>query len=1361
MTPQTMLYFTSILLTCILTGFLAWYAWKHQQVPAARAYMRLTLSEYFFALAEILSVLSPSSATALFWFQVRYIAGAFMGVFWFVFALEYSGHREWLSKRLLAGLFVIPFVTQVLLWSNPLHGLWIKQEAGFTQNGIFWIADITTRIPGLGYLTHTFYTLLLTLAGIALMFLTAWKMRRELLGQALMLAGAGLIALTFAMNPLFNFLPKTGFNPFTPGIGLSVLLIALSVFRFEFLKRAPAQGDVLHVTRFNAQEKRSLAIFIFIFIVLASAIAAASTLIYQNYEKQFRTQVENQLSAIAALKVDELHNWRDERLADASLFYRNENFSERVRKYLEDPQDTEARIKLLTWMEKIQLHPEYTRVFLLNPQGIELISLPEASKAIPEDLIQQVSACLASGEISFLDFHRHADKDIIHLSILIPIFDAQDDKRPLGVLVLLIDPNVYHYPFIQQWPVPSQSAETLLVRREGETVLYLNELRFEQGTALTRRFPLSNTDLPAVKAVLGETGIVEGMDYRGRAVIADIRSVPGSSWFLVSKMDTAEVYAPLRERLWQTILFFGLLVLASGAGLTLVWRQGQVNTYRAQVEAAEALRSSEEKFRLAFDTSPDSVAITRARDGMFVSVNKGFEQISGYSREQAIGKTSLEINIWKDPEDRRKIVERLRARGEVRNYEAPFLTRDGEIYGLMSATIIELNGEPHILNITRDISERKQAEVMLIDSETRDRRLFEAARDGILILDAETGMILEVNQFMIDLLGFSREVFLGRNLWELGFFKDIAANKANFLELQQKEYIRYENLPLETANGQRIQVEFVSNVYLVDHHKIVQCNIRDITERKRAEEARRESEELFRQVYEYMEVGVARVSLDFRIQSANEAYCRMLGYSEAELVGVHLGDITHPEVLEENLRKQAQLAAGEIDHYRMEKRFIHRDGHVVYGILDSSLIRDAQGKPGYFLGSVLDISERKRAEEQISKLNAELEQRVIERTAQLRTANTQLESELVERRRAQDATREVEERFRRLSEAAFEAIIIHDGGILLSTNNQYCEMFGYELEELLGKQVMTLTIAPDSMETVKREIAAGGMGPYEAIGQKKDGTRFPMEVRVRMMEYKGRKARVAAIMDITERKRTMEALVQRTAQLEAAQEQLVRQERLAMLGQLAGSIGHELRNPLGVISNAVYFLKMSQPDADDRVKEYLDIIESETRTSDKIVTDLLDFTRIKSLDREPASVSELIRQTLERYPVPPSVKVAIELPADLPRVYADPQHIIQVLGNLTVNACQAMDNTGNLSLSARAQGDMIIIAVQDTGMGIPTENMIKVFEPLFTTKTKGIGLGLAVSRKLAEANGGRIELQSEPDKGSTFTLVLPVFVVGS
>ena len=309
--------------------------------------------------------------------------------------------------------------------------------------------------------------------------------------------------------------------------------------------------------------------------------------------------------------------------------------------------------------------------------------------------------------------------------------------------------------------------------------------------------------------------------------------------------------------------------------------------------------------------------------------------------------------------------------------------------------------------------------------------------------------------------------------------------------------------------------------------------------------------------------------------------------------------------------------------------------------------------------------------------------------------------------------------------------------------------------------------------------------------------------------------------ELTERVRAEEALQeyserleemveQRTQELQDAQEQLIRKERLAVLGQLAGGVAHELRNPLGVISNAIYFLQMVLSETDETTREYLDIISSEVRGAEKIISGILDFSRTRLPEREEIAVSGLVAQVLERRPAPEGVDVITEIGPDLPPVFVDPRQMGQVLGNLVTNAYQAMPEGGRLTIhvsegegigrrgdketrrqgdkETRGQGDSLPVppspclrvSISDTGCGIPEENMEKMFEPLFTTKAKGIGLGLALSKNLVEANGGSIEVESpstqfragpstglpsatlgtgragEEGKGSTFTVRLPL-----
>jgi PAS domain S-box-containing protein len=248
-----------------------------------------------------------------------------------------------------------------------------------------------------------------------------------------------------------------------------------------------------------------------------------------------------------------------------------------------------------------------------------------------------------------------------------------------------------------------------------------------------------------------------------------------------------------------------------------------------------------ERARLvAIEELSNDAIITKTLDGRILSWNAGAERIYGYSAQEIIGK-SISLLVPPDhPDDTGLILERIIKGEKVIRYETQRRKKDG---GLINITLTASpmrdaqNSLIGVNTIAHDITWRKISEETLRASENRYRRLFETAQDGILILDAESGQIVDVNPFLINMLGFSREEFLGKKIWEIGLFKDIVANKDHFGKLQQNEYIRYEDMPLETAEGLHIAVEFVSNVYTVNNKKVIQCNIRDITERKTAEDA--------------------------------------------------------------------------------------------------------------------------------------------------------------------------------------------------------------------------------------------------------------------------------------------------------------------------------------------------------------------------------------------------------------------------------------------------------------------------------------------------------------------------------------------
>lgn len=467
-----------------------------------------------------------------------------------------------------------------------------------------------------------------------------------------------------------------------------------------------------------------------LFVIFSAGIFFAGYRYYGAEQAAFKKSAADQLSSIAALKVGRIEEWRTEWVAQARVFASVPFIAEHVRQLVRDPRDAGCLAAVKGWLGNIVTHYGYESVILVNPAGEGVLSVPAGKERFSPYAKTTLLRAMRERDIIMSDFYRGIG-DTIYITLAVPIGEPAGPVA--GALLLRIDPQKYFYPLVQTWPTPSKTAETLLVRREGDEVLFLNELRHRKDTALRLRLPVSEKLLPAAMAVRGIEGVVEGTDYRQMPVLADIRRVPDSPWYLVTKVDIDEVYAPLRQQAGLVLALISILLFAAGMLLVFLWNRRQTEYERKEIEAKLERLALTRHFDYLTKYANDIILLLDG-DRRIIEANDRALEAYGYSRDELLGMDALKLRAPEDRPGTRVHMEQVeKEKGLL--YESRHRRKDGSIFPVeVSARLIETEGKKYYQNIIRDITERKKAEGIIANYqldlemmvERRTRQLAEA-----------------------------------------------------------------------------------------------------------------------------------------------------------------------------------------------------------------------------------------------------------------------------------------------------------------------------------------------------------------------------------------------------------------------------------------------------------------------------------------------------------------------------------------------------------------------------------------------------------------------------------------------------------
>ena len=1121
---------------------------------------------------------------------------------------------------------------------------------------------------------------------------------------------------------------------------------------------------------------------ILIFVILTAGIVAAGYFYYSRQRAHIKESISEELVTITNLKVTQITNWRKERLGDANVLAENPLLVQLAQNVMDHPQSVSPRQEFSSWMRSLQRNYNYKAILLLEPRGKICFAIGKYQEPISKEVALEAQEAATKGGVLFGDFYRSGANQEVDLDLVVPLTkDIAGRKIPVGAILLRLDPQASLYPLVKQRPIPSSTAESMLLRRDGDQVVYLNELRYRANTTLRLRIPAHQRGHIAARVAQGEEGILEGLDYRGVSVLAAGQRIPESPWILVTKMDVAEVYASINEEVRPVTFSIIAMIFLAGSILGIFWKHQSARFYHQRYMSALEREALTRHYEYLTKDANDIFLLTDAA-GKFVEVNDRAAASYGYTRDELLG---LSIQDLRLPEERH-LIPHQQNEVEQRDglvYESAHVRKDGSTFPVeVSARCIQIGDRKYYQGIVRDITERKAAEKKIIHLNrihallSHIDQVIVHIRDQKLLLEEACRVAVEYGLFSLAWVGVENTddhwvcpvAMAGKSTGYLEAIKistsgprnDLGPTAAAILTgtIQVSNDIGHDprmlawkeaavaqgfrsNIVLPLTPGGRVFGAFSlfatePNFFSEDEVELLKEVAEDITfalenieredRRKETERELAHSRQMLRLILDNIPQCVFWKDIDSRYVGWNKSFLEDAGLKEGEsILGKSDFDLAWKEQAEAYQKDDREVIRSGVPYFNVEASRLEKDGTVRWRRRSKIPLRDHEGKVIGILGVFEDITDHKKTEDQLLDTN-------------------QLLQALIE-----------------CSPIAID-VISPDGKVKI-WNPAAERLFGWTAAEAVGEHLPTITgeVREQFEQAVLKVKAGESFQDMETRRKRKDGTVVDISLSAAPLRNAVGDviAALGLITDITKRKRL--------------EEELRQAQKMEAVGRLAGGIAHDFNNLLTAISGYSELL-LQQVDASNPMHKQLQEIHKAGERAASLTRQLLAFSRRQILQPKVLDLNAVIEgmQKMLRRMIGEDVDLRFDPCKELGHVKADPGQLEQVLANLVVNARDAMPHGGTILLETwRAEvdavfaerhenmraGEYALLTVSDTGVGISPEALPHLFEPFFTTKEqgKGTGLGLSTVYGIVRQSDGTVEVVSEVGKGTTFKIYLP------